>query len=153
MQPQHIHHASCYMYRIYVQRGTCTCIYRIYTTALYSTQHTAAHYMQLELTAHPYPATYIRNQSTTFAHFDIISAAARCKHTALSCVLLLLASQPAPAASAVTARDLRDALPRLLHYTVQLLLHVLLWPPPLHCCCCTDATACTRSPRRCCCCN
>ena len=55
----------------------------------------------------------------------MISAAARCKHTALSCVLLLLASQPAPAASAVTARGLRDALLRLLHFAVQLLLHVL----------------------------
>ena len=68
---------------------------------------------------------HVRNQSTTFTHLHIISAAARCKHTALSCVLLLLASQPAPAASAVTARGLRDALLRLLHFAVQLLLHVL----------------------------
>ena len=56
----------------------------------------------------------------------MISAAARCKHTALSCVLLLLASPPAPAASAVPARGLRDALLRLLHFAVQVLLHVLL---------------------------
>ena len=79
--------------------------------------------------AYPYPATYAISRLLSLSHhghLHMISAAARCKHTALSCVLLLLASPPAPAASAVPARGLRDALLRLLHFAVQVLLHVLL---------------------------